>query len=229
MTDRLPVPGLEGGEVVLRRSARARRLALRVGRADGTVTMTLPRGATLAEARAFVAQQAEWIARHVAAAPAPRRVAPGGTLPLLGREVPVRAVPRRGARWTGTEVELPEAGAAGAAARALLQRLARAEISGAVERHAAALGRRAGRITLRDTRSRWGSWSSRGDLMFSWRLVMAPPEVLDYVAAHEVAHLAHMDHSPRFWAQVEALMPDWRPRRDWLRREGAALHALRFD
>jgi predicted metal-dependent hydrolase len=65
--------------------------------------------------------------------------------------------------------------------------------------------------------------------MYSWRLVMAAPEVLDYVAAHEVAHLVHMDHSPHFWTQVEVLFPDWRPRRDWLRREGAALQAIRFD
>ena len=64
--------------------------------------------------------------------------------------------------------------------------------------------------------------------MFSWRLVMAPPEVLDYVAAHEVAHLAHMDHSERFWAQVAQLLPDYAPRRAWLRSSGAALHAVDF-
>ena len=83
-------------------------------------------------------------------------------------------------------------------------------------------------IALRDTRSRWGSCTAQGRLMFSWRLAMAPDGVLDYVAAHEVAHLAHMNHAPAFWAEVGRLMPDWTARRDWLRRNGAALQAWQF-
>ena len=83
-------------------------------------------------------------------------------------------------------------------------------------------------LALRDTRSRWGSCTHEGRLMYSWRLAMAPPEVLDYVAAHEVAHLAHMDHSPRFWAAVATLMPGYAPRRAWLRRNGADLMAWSF-
>ncbi|WP_281826950.1 M48 family metallopeptidase [Jannaschia rubra] len=228
MTDTLPVPGAPDLLVLLRRSARARRMSLRVGRSDGLVTLSLPRRMSLADARAFVAQQADWIARHVAAAPAPRRVAIGGTLPLLGREVPVVAGSGRAARFTGEAIAVPDDGHAGARVRALLRTLARTHLSAAVDRHAAVLGRAPARMTLRDTRSRWGSCSSRGDLMFSWRLVMAPLDVLDYVAAHEVAHLAHMDHSARFWAQVAALMPDYAPRRAWLRAEGAALHAVDF-
>ncbi|MGJ8611969.1 MAG: M48 family metallopeptidase, partial [Octadecabacter sp.] len=78
-------------------------------------------------------------------------------------------------------------------------------------------------------RSRWGSCSSVGDLMYSWRLVMAPPAVLNYVAAHEVAHLQHMDHSARFWAAVDRLFPDHQACRDWLRTEGGSLHRVRFD
>ncbi|MGR3434759.1 MAG: M48 family metallopeptidase, partial [Shimia sp.] len=81
---------------------------------------------------------------------------------------------------------------------------------------------------LRDTRSRWGSCSAAGGLNYSWRLVMAPPEVLDYVAAHEVAHLAQMNHSPRFWAEVAGLMPGYEAPRGWLRRHGADLHRYRF-
>lgn len=111
---------------------------------------------------------------------------------------------------------------------ALLKRLARDQLGASVDRFAAALDRAPGRITLRDTRSRWGSCSSEGNLMFSWRLIMAPQRVLDYVAAHEVAHLMHMDHSPAFWSTVEDLFPDHRPERDWLRREGASLHRYRF-
>lgn len=227
MTETLDLPGTP--PIAVRRSARARRMSLRVGRTDGRVSLTLPRGTPLAEARAFAAQQAGWIARQVAAAPEPRRAAIGATLPVLGREVPVIPGPGRAARWTGTAIAVPDDARAGPRVAALLREMARSHLAEAVDRHAAAIGRRPGRITLRDTRSRWGSCTSRGDLMFSWRLVMAAPDVLDYVVAHEVAHLVHMDHSPRFWAQVERLFPDWRPRRDWLRREGAALHAIAFD
>ena len=94
--------------------------------------------------------------------------------------------------------------------------------------HAARLGRRFGRVTLRDTRGRWGSCSAAGDLMFSWRLILAPDAVLDYVAAHEVAHLAEMNHSPRFWATLAGLTPEYAAPRDWLRRNGAGLMAYDF-
>ncbi|MCK0168173.1 M48 family metallopeptidase [Jannaschia sp. S6380] len=228
MSDTLAVPGAPEIAVILRRTARARRLSLRVGRSDGRVTLTLPPCASLAEARAFVATQADWIRRNVAAAPAPRMVRVGGTLPLLGREVPVIAGPGRSARYTGAAIAVADDDRAGPRVRALMRTMAQTHLRAAVDRHAAALGREPSRMTLRDTRSRWGSCSMRGELMFSWRLLMAPPEVLDYVAAHEVAHLAHMDHSVRFWAQVAALLPDYAVRRDWLRREGAALHAVDF-
>lgn len=227
--DTLPVPGAPHIAVLLRRSARARRMALRVGRSDGRVTLTLPSRMALAEARAFVEAQAGWIARQVAQAPVPCRARVGATIPLRGQEVTLIEGAGRSARLQGGAIAVPDDAQAGPRVRALLTTLARSHLAEAVDRHAAALGRVPGKLTLRDTRSRWGSCSSRGDLMFSWRLVMAPPEVLDYVAAHEVAHLAHMDHSPRFWAQVEALMPDWRPRRDWLRAEGARLHAVDFS
>lgn len=94
---------------------------------------------------------------------------------------------------------------------------------------AAGLGRSVRRISLRDTRSRWGSCSAAGDLMFSWRLVMAPVSVLDYVIAHEVAHLTELNHSDRFWAQVRMLCPDLDAARHWLRRHGADLHAYDFS
>ena len=222
----MPVPGTDL-VVTPRVSARARRMTLRVGRTDGRVSLVLPVGLPPEEAEGFVAAHAGWIARQVEAAPAPRRVALGGTLPLRGREVPVVAGAGRAARWTGTEIAAPP-DRPGPRVAALCKALARTHLMEAVDRHAAALGRPFGRVTLRDTRSRWGSCTGRGDLMFSWRLILAPPEVLDYVAAHEVAHLAHMDHSNRFWACVGGLMPDYAPRRAWLRREGAALQAIDF-
>lgn len=228
MTDRLPVPGVPGVDVVVRRSARARRMSLKVGRSDGRVSLSMPTRMPLSEAQAFVAQQAAWIARHVAAAPLPRTVAVGGTLPVLGRDVVVTEGTGRSARFTGDAICVADDARAGPRVKALFQTMARTHLAEAVDRHSEALGRVPTKMTLRDTRSRWGSCSSRGELMFSWRLIMAPPEVLDYVAAHEVAHLAHMDHSARFWGQVADLMPDYGPRRDWLKREGAALHAVDF-
>ena len=111
---------------------------------------------------------------------------------------------------------------------AFLRATARDRLAAACDRHAGTLGRPYRRLTLRDTRSRWGSCTAGGDLMFSWRLVMAPPEVLDYVAAHEVAHLARMDHSPAFWAVVAGLCPAHEGPRAWLRERGGELHRLRL-
>jgi predicted metal-dependent hydrolase len=111
---------------------------------------------------------------------------------------------------------------------AWLKVLARDRLMQASDHYAGLLGRRFTRLTLRDTRSRWGSCSHDGGLMYSWRLIMAPPSVLTYVAAHEVAHLAEMNHSPAFWRVVERLYPGWQAERDWLRGEGQALHRYRF-
>ena len=107
-----------------------------------------------------------------------------------------------------------------------LKREARRDLEAAVARHAEALGVRPRSITIRDTVSRWGSCSTTGALNFSWRIVLAPPDVLDYLAAHEVAHLKEMNHSERFWALVEQLMPGMEAQRDWLRMHGAGLHAV---
>ena len=109
-----------------------------------------------------------------------------------------------------------------------LKQAARVHLSGACDTHARALGLSYGRISLRDTRSRWGSCSTQGNLMFSWRLIMAPPQVLDYVAAHEVAHLVEMNHSAAYWAVVARVFPDHKAPRRWLRDQGATLHRYRF-
>lgn len=216
--------------VRLKRSPRARRLSLRVSRLDGQVSLTLPAGVPLREAESFVSEKASWIRGHLAALPDALRPMPGDRLPVEGRLLPVVAAPRRGVAVTGAGIEVPDSGVDQTPARlgAFLKTLARERLVAASETHAARIGRPVGRITLRDTRSRWGSCSAEGNLMYSWRLVMAPPEVLDYVAAHEVAHLVHMDHSPAFWRQCEALFPDHRAQRAWLRAEGGTLHRYRF-
>jgi hypothetical protein len=216
-------------EVRVRRNARARRMVLRVSHVANAPVLTLPPGASLRGARAFVRDHEDWLRRHLASSPARDPVRPGGRLPFRGGEL---VIERRAAGRTAIEdgrllVAGPEA-AVPARAAAFLRELARQRLAEAAARHAARLGRAAGRISLRDPRGRWGSCNAAGDLMFSWRLILAPDAVLDYVAAHEVAHLEEMSHAPRFWAVVERLRPDWRDQRAWLRRNGAALMALDF-
>jgi predicted metal-dependent hydrolase len=107
-----------------------------------------------------------------------------------------------------------------------LKKQARCDLVQAVERHAPNIGVKAKSITLRDTTSRWGSCSSSGALSFSWRIILAPPEVLDYLAAHEVAHLREMNHSPRFWKLVEENCSHFKSSRAWLKNHGSSLHAV---
>jgi hypothetical protein len=101
--------------------------------------------------------------------------------------------------------------------------IARAEVADRARRLAARIGRKLGRVGVRDTKSRWGSCSGRGNLSFSWRLVFAPEPVINYVVAHEVAHLAEMNHGPRFWRLVESLSPDSAAARAWLKRHRSRL------
>lgn len=227
----LPVPGLPGVEVSLRRSARARRLSLRVGRIDGVVTLTIPARLPLREAQAFLAAQAGWVARALEARPQATPIGPGTRLPVEGRLLTLTPLPGRGSpRIDGDRLILPgPADRCAARTQAWLRALARDRLAAACDAHAASLGRRYTALTLRDTRSRWGSCTSTGRLMFNWRLILAPPQVLDYVAAHEVAHLARMDHSPAFWATVASLMPGYAAPRRWLKTEGQTLHAWQFE
>lgn len=221
------LPGTPPVPLVLRRSARARRISLRVSQLDGRVTLTLPRSVSEAEALDFAASKAEWVRAHLAGRAEDVIVAPGAMIPVEGAQRRVEATDRRGVFLTDDTLILP-ADRPGPRARAFLQALARDRLAAACDGYAARLGRPYCRITLRDTRSRWGSCSSAGALMFSWRLILAPPEILDYVAAHEVAHLEAMNHSPEFWALVDRLHGPCDAQRRWLRTHGAGLHRFRF-
>ncbi|WPY93363.1 SprT family zinc-dependent metalloprotease [Limimaricola variabilis] len=223
------LPGDPPLTVALRRSDRARRITLRVSHRDGRVTLTLPRRTPEREGLAFLRAREDWVRGHLDRVAPPRPVQLGGTIPYLGREIALRPGPVRAPRLEDGALLLPrDPDRAPARAMAFLKARARDVLAEAVDRHAAALGRRVGRLSLRDTRSRWGSCSSTGDIMLSWRLVMAPPAIGDYVAAHEVAHLAEMNHSAAFWAVCERLYPDHRAARDWLRRNGDALQRIDF-
>ena len=225
----ITLPGNPPIAVLLRRSARARRLSLRLSQLDGRVTLTLPRRLPEREALAFLRDKESWLRGHLDARVPEVRVALGAALPVEGAMRHI--VAGQGARVALHPAEIAVPGDAARVAAKLqgwLRARARERLAAASDLYAARLGRSYSRLTLRDTRSRWGSCSSSGGLMYSWRLILAPPEVLDYVAAHEVAHLAEMNHSAAFWDTVTALYGDWRAPRRWLRDEGSGLHRYRF-
>ncbi|WP_298676319.1 M48 family metallopeptidase [uncultured Lentibacter sp.] len=222
-------PGVTRVEVHLKRSAQAKRLSLRVSQLDGRVTLTLPHHASEAEATGFIREKATWLRSHVARFDAEKPVGLGSLLPLEDQMIRILPGQGRRPRLVAEGLEVPgRPEAAGARVAAFLKEAARDRLTAASDHYAALLGRPFTSLSLRDTRSRWGSCSSKGALMYSWRLVMAPPDILRYVAAHEVAHLAEMNHSAAFWARVQELYGPYRSAREWLRHHGAELHKYRF-
>ncbi|MFM9938671.1 MAG: M48 family metallopeptidase [Hyphomicrobiaceae bacterium] len=230
----LKVEGLPA-PVEVRRHPTARRLTLRVSRTSRAVYLTLPRNTCLREADRFVARSLEWVRERLDGVPEPVPFRPGTVLPLRDVAHEIAFIGSRpgspvvsthgGAETRPHRIEVT--GAAEHAPRRLkdwLVEQATRDLDARVGYHAARLGVRARRLTLRDQKSRWGSCSSSGELSFSWRLILAPPLVLDYVAAHEVAHLAEMNHGPRFWRLVEKTMPNFEEARVWLRLRGMDLY-----
>jgi predicted metal-dependent hydrolase len=218
--------------VSVRRRAQARRFTLRVSNASGEVVLTLPERADIKAARQFAEAHGGWIATRLSKRP-------GDVAFEHGAVAPLRGVPHRIVHWSSVrgatrasvdaagEPIIAVSGEAGHVARRVtdfLKKEALKDLKAAVDRHTATLGIPARRIACRDTASRWGSCSSKGHLSFSWRLIMAPPLVLDYLAAHEVAHLKEMNHSHRFWALTHKLCPATEEAEAWLKRHGPSLH-----
>jgi len=223
------LPGNPPVEITLRKTAQARRISLRISRLDGRVTLTCPLRTSDREALAFAQEKADWLRHHLTAQPAPAGVGLGSTLPFEGRLLRIAPGAGRLVRPDGDLLLVPGApDRVAARLSGFLKQVARDRLAAASDHYAGRLGRGYARLTLRDTRSRWGSCTSDGGLMYSWRLVMAPPEVLNYVAAHEVAHLAEMNHSDAFWSVVTRLYGDYRAPRRWLREKGGDLHRYRF-
>lgn len=223
------LPGDPPIPLILRRSARAKRISLRISQLDGRVTLTMPKRLAEKEALAFAQSKESWIRTHLEARGEDVLVGLGSVLPIGGQMLQVVAGQGRSVQIGQEEVAVPgPADRVGRRLGAYLKEVARDRLAGACDDYAALLGRSYGRITMRDTRSRWGSCTSDGALMFSWRLIMTPPEVLDYVAAHEVAHLAEMNHSPAFWAGVERIYGPYKEPRNWLRTHGNSLHRYKF-
>ena len=190
--------------VTLRRHPNARNYTLRLKSATGAPVLTMPRRGSLREARQFLDRHAGWLLREMDKLPKPRPIVDGA---------PALVVASDAAHLRRRVIDF-------------LKREARRDLEPRVRQHAAALGVTVKAIRFRDQTSRWGSCTMSGHLSFSWRLIMAPSYVLDYLAAHEVAHLREMNHSRRFWRLCEALCPQTRQARAWLNAEGAKLHAI---
>jgi len=197
-------------------------MSLRVDAATRTIELILPRGAGAEQGVRFVNAHRGWIAARLDALPMPIRFEEGAIVPVFGRPHRIcHHQDRAGPPVAVADGEIRVRGAPEFVARRVrdhLISLARREFTLRARACAARLGRTVARVAVRDTKSRWGSCSSSGNLSFSWRLVFAPEAVIDYVVAHEVAHLAEMNHGPRFWGLVAALAGDHAGPRAWLKR-----------
>jgi hypothetical protein len=220
--------------VEVRRSARALRYTLRVRAGTRDAVLTMPSRGSIAAARDFAARQAGWLAARLARLPAATDIAPGAVIPLRGEpHVIVHDGAARGGARAGVAADgracIVVSGPPDFARRRVLEFLrkeAAADLAAATRRHAAALGVTVARVTVKDTRTRWGSCSSSGAISYSWRMILAPPHVLDYLCAHEVAHRLEMNHSVRFWRIVARLDPAYERAEAWLKRNGAGLHLI---
>jgi predicted metal-dependent hydrolase len=211
-----------GAPVAVRVSPKARRLSLRVDAAARGIELVLPRRFAAETALGFVAAHRGWIAARLAALPQPRHFGEDATVPVFGVPHRIRRELDPGAavvtiadgeiRVRGDPAHLPRR------VRDHLTALAKRDFAARARAAAARIGKSVSRVGVRDPRSRWGSCSSKGSLSFSWRLVFAPDSVIDYVVAHEVAHLVEMNHGPRFWRLVASLVPEVDKSRAWLRR-----------
>jgi predicted metal-dependent hydrolase len=223
-----------GCEVEVRRHPGARRLTLRVSRTRRAVIVTMPVQCDLGEAGNFLNRNLEWVRERLASLPRPVPFCDGALMPLRGDFHRLSFIGKRNAggvvQRTCAGVAVPELRVTGRPEHAVrrlrdwLFEEARRDLDARVVHHARRLGVAPKRIAVRDQATRWGSCSTTGVLSFSWRLILAPVHILDYVAAHEVAHLAEMNHGPRFWTLVERTMPAMKEAKGWLQLYGLDLH-----
>lgn len=216
-----------GAPVSIRVSSRARRIALRIDAAEHRVELVLPRGVAASQGLRFLTAKRGWVTGRLQALHERVPFAEGAIIPVFGsphrirREFGEAAPP-----VTIAHGEIRVRGEPEHLARRVrdhLAAMARKEFAHRARRHAFRIGKSVARISVRDTKSRWGSCSGRANLSFSWRLIFAPESVIDYVVAHEIAHLAEMNHGPRFWRLVESLSPGSAGPREWLKRHRSRL------
>ena len=215
---------------------RAKRLTLRIDAGGKGLRITIPPGLARGEVERFLDRHQGWLETKLAKVPDRPQVRPGIRLPLRGVPHLIVHEPGRGCTVTQGEEDGAPALLVHGERRHLPRRLAdflkreaKRDIEALVAKHTASVGRPAKAIRFKDTSSRWGSCTADGSLSFSWRIMMAPPTVIDYLVAHEVAHLREMNHGPKFWALCRELCPRSEEARAWLKRNGNALQAIQFD
>jgi len=209
-------------------------MTLRVSRTNRAVIVTLPMQCDLRQAGEFLKTQLDWVRERLTNMPELQPFTNDGLVPLRGRPHRIifagcrrKMAVVRPYTPLGKHPEIYVYGGTEFASRRLRDWLiseARKDLTERVRWHANNLSLRSGKLSVRDQTSRWGSCSSAGNLSFSWRLIMAPPQILDYVAAHEVCHLAEMNHSSRFWALVQKTCPQTEEAKQWLQVYGLDLH-----
>jgi predicted metal-dependent hydrolase len=214
--------------VRLRTNPRARRMALRIDAQETAVDLVLPPRTSWPRALSFLEANRQWLEDRLAALPPRTSFVADAEIPILDKPYPIRHAPEvrgRGAVWIEDGALFVSGDAAHLARRVrdFLREMGRQEMGARARRLADQIGRKVGRVTVRDTSTRWGSCSADGNLAFCWRLIMAPERVLDYVVAHEVAHLVEMNHGPRFWKLVDKLTGDVEGHRQWLNENRARL------
>ena len=222
-----------GEEVVIRLEVnpKARRLILRLDERAREAVAVAPSQRAIGEAAAFAKDRLDWIAHQLNALPRPQTLEAGAEFQFRGApcHISLEGTQRRAQLVAGPPQVLHVPGdvdTTGQRVIRFLRKTARIDLTDAVSRYCDILNVTARQVSIKDTRSRWGSCTSAGNIAFSWRLIMAPPAVLEYVAAHECAHLLEMNHSETFWRHVARCRPNWRSERSWLRQQGRALQAV---
>lgn len=214
---------------------RAKRIGLRLDAARREAVATAPTQRLAPKAAAFAIDRAGWIAMQLNKLPRTVHIAPGAIIPLRGAphhlvmvkgRVAPHILPAVGDQPARIVAGAPDTDTFAARVRRFLVAEAKVDLHDRVTAHAAILGVTWKTLTVKDTTSRWGSCTENGALSFSWRVVLAPPQILDYLAAHETAHLRELNHSKRYWAQVKKVFPNYERAETWLRKHGAALHAI---
>lgn len=213
--------------LVIRRHKRAKRICLRYNPTSHQINLTLPRHTRLSDGIDFITEKTEWLLSTIEDIPCKKQLKPGVCITIVGDRYRIKHVPDLGMPYQLRAGILCISGKRENFSRNVedaLKRIARQRITMLSLKYADRIGGRVNRVTVRDTRSRWGSCSSNGNLSFSWRLIFAPRKVLEYVVAHEVAHLRHMNHSQRFWDLTETICPNHVAPKEWLRVHGKELY-----
>ena len=214
-------------DLTILRNPRARRMTLRVDPKPGAATLVAPPFLDTRTAMRFVRENAGWLTEKLAQQSQPVPFAHGAEIPFRGRMHRIEGLRTSRGLVVRRNQTLFVPGGREHMPRRLTEWLkeeARVALLAATTGHAQALGGKLARVTVRDQKTRWGSCSPDGNISFSWRLIMAPPVILDYVAAHEAAHLVQMNHSPAFWKLVARRVKDTSSAYDWLRLHGPDLH-----